>query len=256
MIRSSSARRTGLPSRSRLRSPPRRCSRRATSRRSGAAAARRRALRPSAALAAASAASAACRVDARPKAASPGATRRATPRSTPRSPSARGAEQAGLPLLGRRSGARRATRSRRRSSIARISSSARAPSSRSTSTATARARRRSARAFTSAAIRRWCCSTPQGTGGDAAARRGRPGPLHRGADARHERGAAGQARCSPTRSPGRRRSAPNDWRLLAFYSWDTDQQQLIAEGRAAGDRCSRSPTPARRRRPKRRCGCA
>ena len=34
--------------------------------------------------------------------------------------------------------------------------------------------------------------TPAGPGGDAPARRGRAGPLHRGAHPRHERGAAGQ----------------------------------------------------------------
>ena len=54
------------------------------------------------------------------------------------------------------------------------------------------------------------------------------GPLYRGADARHERRAAGRGRA------GRRarRPAPlsaNDWRLLAFYSWDTDQQQVVAK---------------------------
>ena len=52
-----------------------------------------------------------------------------------------------------------------------------------------------------AAIRRWCCSTPQGEEVTRLPGEVDAGPLHRGADARHERGAAGEARCSPTRSP-------------------------------------------------------
>ena len=47
----------------------------------------------------------------------------------------------------------------------------------------------------------------------------------------------------------------NDWRLLAFYSWDTDQQQVIAKDRLAR-RCSPSPMPARRTASTRRCACA
>ena len=71
---------------------------------------------------------------------------------------------------------------------------------------------------------------PAGRGSDAAARRGRRRCATRevltlGMNAARpvKRGARRRAR---RRRP---RSAPNDWRLLAFYSWDTDQQQLIAK---------------------------
>ena len=48
----------------------------------------------------------------------------------------------------------------------------------------------------------------------------------------------------------------NDWRLLAFYSWDTDHQQVIAKEQACRRPCWRSPMPAPPPRPRAQCGCA
>jgi hypothetical protein len=48
---------------------------------------------------------------------------------------------------------------------------------------------------------------------------------------------------------------PNDWRLLAFYSWDTDQTQVIGKDEVAR-RWPGSPPRAPPTSPRRRCGCA
>ena len=96
-----------------------------------------------------------------------------------------------------------------------------------------------------------------GTGGDAPARRGRAGPLHRGAHARHERGAAGQG---GARRRARRRRATLDAERLA-----PARLLFVGDRPAAGGR-PRTSVPATllaaRRRlpgrpsPTRRCGCA
>ena len=44
---------------------------------------------------------------------------------------------------------------------------------------------------------------------------------------------------------GGRTLTPNDWRLLAFYSWDTDEQQVLGKDEVAGDAARSSPPPAR-----------
>ena len=126
----------------------------------------------------------------------------ATPTSTPpsRSPAPRPSR---CFVYWGASGARRATRSRRRSSTARTSSSAPAPSCRSTSTATAPARRSSARAFGSAAIRRWCCFKPSGE--ELTRLPGEVDPARYTQLLTLGMNAPGRSRrCSPTRSPAAR----------------------------------------------------
>ena len=46
----------------------------------------------------------------------------------------------------------------------------------------------------------------------------------------------------------------NDWRLLAFYSWETDHQQVIAKDRLPATLLALRRLPRRRTRPTSRCG--
>ena len=50
--------------------------------------------------------------------------------------------------------------------------------------------------------------------------------------------------------------AANDWRLLAFYSWDTDHQQLIAKDRLPATLLALADAAPEGRARRRRCGCA
>ena len=79
---------------------------------------------------------------------------------------------------------------------------------------------------------------PAGPGGDAACpARSTPVRYTEVLHARHERGAAGQRgarRCAREAGVAR----PNDWRLLAFYSWDTDHQQMVAEDELPATCCA------------------
>ena len=96
-----------------------------------------------------------------------------------------------------------------------------------------------------------------GRGADAAARRGRAGPLHRGAHARHERGAAGQARCSPTRSPAGDAAAPTTGACSPSIRGTPTSSSWSPSDRRAGDAAGTlaDACPAgRARRPRRGCG--
>ena len=180
---------------------------------------------------------------------------RATPRSTPPSP-AHERSASRCSSTGARSGARRATSCRRRCSTGRTSSSARAPSSPSTSTATSPARRSSAPASPCAATRPWCCSTRSGREltrlpGEVDAQQ-----VQRAARPRPD-GARPASEVLALARTGGQGLSEADWRLLAFYSWETDQQQLV--GKAARRRCCASwPPPARPSPAGRdaRCACA
>ena len=95
-----------------------------------------------------------------------------------------------------------------------------------------------------------------GPGADAAAGRGRAGPLHRGADARHERGAAGQGgarRCPRRPAPlTRERLAPARL-LFVGHRRAAGGRQGRACRRPAGALADACPDERARRR---RCGCA
>ena len=72
----------------------------------------------------------------------------------------------------------------------------------------------------------------------------------------------GMKRARPVGAGAGRRAAPasrstgSEWRLLAFYSWDTDERAGRRRGAAAGDAARSWPTPARPTSPRRACACA
>ena len=96
---------------------------------------------------------------------------------------------------------------------------------------------------------------PQRRGGDAPARRGRPGPLHRAAQPRHERRPAGQGGAGRR---ARRRQGPEGQRLaparLLFVGHRPDPG--ARQGRGRRRPWPSSPPPARPTSPRRRCACA
>ena len=93
------------------------------------------------------------------------------------------------------------------------------------------AQRLGARFSRSAAIRRWSCSRRSGHRGHAASRARSIAARHTevltlGMNAARPVGAVlADALAKPAALDA------NDWRLLAFYSWDTDQQQIIDKKR-------------------------
>ena len=123
----------------------------------------------------------------------------------------------------------------------------RASSSPCTSTATAPARRSWAGASMSAAIRRWCCSRP--TGAEITRL---PGEVD--AEQVLSLMRLGLAGGRPVKAvladaqAGKPLTA-NDWRLLAFYSWETDDSQLVPKAETAAVLATlAAASPAGRRR--------